>query len=178
MAIVATQTVCIECNEVIVTETTGLYNATDNPGGYGTPNPDFGETTPYTIGFIPPKGTTVVYELDLNEDPPAPDADDNYVYPAITAADLGLAATAAITSGVWTLVVTFGTEVKNKKLFAWGDINARINHCVCCGGWEKYGKLRLKLKGAMDEAKCFQFAQAQSIIDQLYRDTENCCGDC
>lgn len=177
MALVDKQTVCIRCGEFFVTDNTGNYDVTTNTGGYGTPNPDFGDTVPYTIAFSVPKSDAIAYTLDMYADPPTPDPTTGfYEYPAITPEDVGLPPLSPITSGIWTITITFGTEVKVKKLLAFADIAQRIRSCICCNGWKKYGKLNLKLKGAKDEFACFRYAEAQTLIDELYKETENCCG--
>lgn len=47
MALIPKATVSLECDgeSFLFTETTGAYHATDNPGGYGTPNPATGACT-------------------------------------------------------------------------------------------------------------------------------------
>lgn len=45
---------------VTATDTTGAYNATTNPGGYGGPNPGVGDFTSYSIGVYMPDPITLL----------------------------------------------------------------------------------------------------------------------
>lgn len=174
MALEAKQSICIRCGDFQIVDNTGSYNDPDNVTGYGTPNADFGDTTPYTVSITPPKTTDPVFTLDMNSDPPAPDADGHYNY-LVTQEQLGYEGQDDIPSGVWSLRVTFGTEVKDLTVLATGDIERRITKCICCSGVENT-MLDYVLKGAMRLYKCHKLEEAQKVIDQLYRDTAACCG--
>lgn len=172
MALVAKQDVCIQCDVWRVRDITHLYNDPDNLTGYGPPNQNFGDLTPYTAEFFPPKSTTGSYTLNFYDDPPAPDADENYVYliqPDQTSAD------GIIKSGVWIIKVTIGDSVKEIAVLATGDIEKKVNACICGSGKEKL-MLYMDLVAARYSFRCFDTRAAQEAIDDLYRRTQDCCG--
>lgn len=49
----------IGCSSFNFTDTTGTYNSTTNPGGYGTPNPSYSDITETEIAVTRPDGTVV-----------------------------------------------------------------------------------------------------------------------
>jgi hypothetical protein len=54
-----------DCTQFIFKDTTGIYDAVNNPGGWGTPNDDIGTLqTPTTIDITLPDGITT-YQIDL-----------------------------------------------------------------------------------------------------------------
>ena len=65
MAFTPTLTFCLSnsCTELSVSETTGVYNVTTNPGGYGTPNPATGDVSSYVLVITDPDD--VEYTIDL-----------------------------------------------------------------------------------------------------------------
>lgn len=174
MALENKQTICIQCGDVVITDTTGFYDEENNPGGYGDPNPDFGETTPYTAEIFAPKSETPAFTLDLNLNPPEPTDEGFFVY-TVTKQQLGFENEEDIPSGVWVTKVTFGEQIKKYSTLAQGDISRRIANCICCEG-EKNIKFDYDLKTAIRLFNCFKTDKAQDIIDRLYKDTAACCG--
>lgn len=168
------RSVCVECGTFVLKDTTGYYNETDNPGGYGTPNPAFGDATPYTVSLYAPKANEPAYTLDLNLEPPEPDAEGHYTY-VVTKDMLGFVGK-ELPSGIWKVVFTMGIAKDEQVFFADGDIKAKISKCICCSG-PKNSVLMLDLMAAKELCKCFKYDEAQKLIDQLYRDAKNCC-DC
>ena len=168
------RTVCIECGDFILTDITGSYNASGNPEGYGTPNPAFGVTTPYTAAFYRPKEAAPVFTLDLNADPPMDDEDGYYRY-VVPKASLGILE-GEPPSGIWRIAITFGTAKEDLMVFADADIKAKIGKCICCAS-PKNSMLMLDLISAKELCKCFKYDDSQRLVDQLYRDTKTCC-DC
>lgn len=51
----------IGCAAIVFTDTTGSYNVSTNPGGYGTPNPAYADITNTLITFELSNGDTVEY---------------------------------------------------------------------------------------------------------------------
>jgi hypothetical protein len=172
MALETKQEFCVVCGNFRVTESTGTYDADTNATGYGTPNPDFGAVTPYTVAFYPPGATEPVYTLDLYVDTPAADADGHYVW-NITPEAFGVT---TLKSGVWKLTVTYGTTVKNICVLVYDDLEARIKGCVCTD------TCNVDLWAELQAAKLlfgkFKNDEAQKMIDRLYRDTECCWKGC
>lgn len=173
MALEPKQTVCPLCGNVRLTEDTGIYDQTTNPGGYGGPNAAFGDTTPYTAAFTPPGGTTPIFTLDLYDNPPVPDADGFYIY-NIPPSSLG--GVDEIISGEWIIEITLGTTTTRKAMLATAEIERRIRTCVCCDSL-KYLDLYYELMGAWRQHNCYKQEEAQAIITELYRRTAECC-DC
>lgn len=173
MALEAKQSACVKCGNFHITDKTGPYSNPGNLTGYGTPNAAFGATTPYTVALTPPKGTSPLFTLDLTLAPPPPDDDGCYEY-IVTKEQLGYLDQPDIPSGVWEVLITFGTEEKVQRVFATGDIERRITKCVCCSGADNVW-LDYELKGAVRMFKCHKYEQAQKMMDQLYRDTAKCC---
>lgn len=175
MALDPQQNICVLCGSFQLTEATGVYDQASNPGGYGGPNPAFGDTEPYTADFIPPNSTTSAYQLDLYSNPPVPDSEGHYVYP-IPAEAMGYDSAEGVKSGVWYVDITLGTSTKRVAYLATGDIERRIRKCVCCSGKEKLS-LWEDLLGAIRLHKdCLKYSEAQEMIDELYRKTADCCG--
>ena len=57
-----------DCTEFVFQDTTGIYNAVGNPGGWGTPNVDIlSVTPPCTLDITLPDGVTT-YQIDLTGD--------------------------------------------------------------------------------------------------------------
>lgn len=52
----------IGCQAIVFADTTGSYNVTTNPGGYGTPNPAYGDISSTLITFVLSNGDTVVID--------------------------------------------------------------------------------------------------------------------
>lgn len=176
MALSAQQRVCVKCDDVEFTDVTGNYDAVTNPGGYGAPNPDFGDLTPYTAAFYAPGQNTPVYTLNLYEDPPAPDADGYYLY-IIDKTLLGATEDTDITSGWWRVLVTLGSATKWIDFLAYNDIAKKVNACICSSNGAKI-QLQLDLEAAKYMMCCYKQSLAQKLITQLYRDVADCCCGC
>jgi len=172
MALEARQQVCVKCGNVEFTDVTGDYDAVTNPGGYGSPNPDFGDFTPYTAEFFKPKEDTGVYTLNLYANPPGPDPEGHYLY-IVNKSLLG-ATGDDIISGIWRVLVTLGTGTKYLTFFAYGDIAKKVNNCICNSDGEKIQLLK-DLEAAKALYCCYKHDKAQKLIDKLYRDTAECC---
>lgn len=102
------------CDGLLFIDKTGVYDAVDNPGGWGVPNPSFGQVIPYTAAVTLPNGTTSVFTLNLLADPPDPvvvcscsGVDVSTYTWTITPADLGLT---EITPGVYTIQWSAGDQ--------------------------------------------------------------------
>lgn len=66
MALVLTGTLTFTADQVVLTNTTGDYHVSNNPGGYGTPNPAFSDKSHYAI--IRKKNVNEVDDDDLTLD--------------------------------------------------------------------------------------------------------------
>lgn len=179
---------CEGCNEFVYTDATKLYNVVSNPSGYGAEN---GVTGPsdfdtYTLSVRFP-GTPIEDDPDfvfnlLGSVPPI-DADENYVWPAITAAQMGLT---VLQSGVWTFtargvisgvpyvadnVVIFVNDLASKFDTAMKDWDPT---CPCAKGCEDISELYVQFLSVVCGGKC-NAVQAQAIIDSLETKLPLCC---
>lgn len=100
MALIPTINLCLRtgCSELIFKETTGVYHATTNTGGYGAPNPVVGDFDTAVLTVIAPDLTE--YTIDLFAEG-FPTSDDQEEY-TIDLADLGNRT--VIEDGYWQFV--------------------------------------------------------------------------
>ena len=178
--------VCEGCEAVTYMDTTGPYDATDNPTGYGIAN---GVTSPssfttYVLSVWFP-GTAITdtpdYTLNLKAQVPPPDTDGFYSW-VITKDMLGVE---AITSGVYTFkaagvigLVTYPVYVQKILI---NDLKDHMKDlmkdydpdCGCSGNCEDASLLYSQYLTVACGGIC-DGAAAQSIIDDLYKQ-ESCC---
>lgn len=175
MSLVVRNTRCISCGLFVITDTTGTYNVTLNPTGYGGPNADFGDTTPYTAELFAPgvlTTATPTFTLNLLTNPPSPDSNGYYVY-NIAPEAIGVE---VFVSGWWKVRMTNGTDVDVYDVLVYNDIAKKVHDCVCSSKGKKV-ELWLDLEAAKRLFCCYQNAEAQKIITRLYREALNCdCG--
>lgn len=173
MALRPRHSVCVVCGTLVFKDVTGLYDATTNPGGYGDPNPAFGDTTPYTVSFTPPGAKDPALTIDLNAEPPDPDADGHRKW-TVNPSDIGVDLNKSLKSGIWSVNVKFGGTDIPISVLAYNDIEKRVCKCIC----KDPGKVMLwaQLEAAKMLFGCMKAQEAQKMIDRLYKDTECCCG--
>jgi hypothetical protein len=97
--------------------------------------------------------------------------DGNYVY---LIQPESLSADGIIKSGLWTVRITLGNDVKDHWLKATGDIEKKILACVC--GDKSKVQLWLDLQAANMQFCCYKTEEFQKSINELYRQTKGCCG--
>lgn len=179
---------CETCDGFQWTDTTGLYNASTNPTGYGGFN---GVTDPfdfdsYTLQVWFPGSDTAGdpdYTYDLLTLPnPLPDADDHYEW-SFTKAMLGLT---AMTSGVWTITATgvkgLAEYVVDVQCIFVMDVKGKLDvkikdydpECGCKKGCEDPLELLIQLNTVECSGTC-DLADAQYIIDDTYQRVTQCC---
>lgn len=97
------------CKTIKFSETTGEYNASSNPGGWGTPNPEVGDVTSTVVSFTLPSGTISTFDSAelgvLNPFAAFPD-DTGTLEVSLTMANFGGAATSAFEDGVYSITYT------------------------------------------------------------------------
>jgi hypothetical protein len=91
--------------ELLFNETTGAYNASTNPGGWGSPNDAVGTATTVELKVTPPGGTETT--LDLSASYPTADSTTDF---AIRTQDLGLETDAKFADGEWLFVYEVTTS--------------------------------------------------------------------
>lgn len=102
------------CKTIKFSETTGEYNASSNPGGWGTPNPEVGDVTSTVVAFTLPSGTISTFDSAelgvLNPFAAFPD-DTGTLEVSLTMANFGGAATSAFADGVYSITYTVNGDV-------------------------------------------------------------------
>ncbi len=85
MALIVHESVCQSCNceELNFSELTGIYNATSNPGGYGSPNVTIDDVTGAILTVILGDGTSYNIDIftDSEEQFPTSDTTDVFTIP-------------------------------------------------------------------------------------------------
>lgn len=187
MALVVSISFCETCDGIVVTDTTGTYNAVSRPNGYGAPNPDFGSVTPFTVSFTPPGATAPIYTLDLLADPPAADSDGDREW-LVSAGDMGLT---EITSGVWTMTWVAGDDDDvlggvpqgdTVEVMMYREIMADVDEQVLTAMQgcdedkrEKAFMLKDLMCGAVHMAGCGDATKAQTMIEYIRGQLAQCC---
>lgn len=182
---------CATCDGLQVWDQTRPYDAIDNPGGYGDPNPDFGELTPYTVDIYAPGATTPTFTLDLLSSSPSPDSDGDYHWD-ISVEDLqggNAYSYDHVRSGWWKATFTAGDDgnvnggtpiVVRIDCFFTGHLETLIVNDTCaeqCGVCECHTDRWLQLMGAQNLFKdCGNPTKAQEVVTSLYRQVAKACG--
>lgn len=179
------------CNSIILTDTTGDYSLSANPGGFGSPNPDISEVSQVTATITFADNTQVVLDItDLSSGG----------YPVmsylITIAQLGLSdkipdqvititllyagATIQGSSIAWTssttktILYTCQTDCCFDKLMT----KVQVSDCSCCqdGYLAKVIKGRAFLDAARLAAGCGQKNKATKLLQaaQFLCNSKNC----
>ena len=106
MSLVLNIQACVQtaCTELLIKETTGVYNASTNTGGYGTPNPLISNVIAATLTITSPSGQ--VYTINLFDNGfPSSVTTFEYVIPM---SELGNRT--EIEDGQWTFLYTITTN--------------------------------------------------------------------
>lgn len=180
------------CKEFCVTETTGVYDASTNAGGWGNPNQEIAEvlTATITVSLLTDAatGTYAAATNVINAFPTLPNTDETEF--CITAEDLGYGTDATFVDGIYKIVYAitgndgsvFSASVTEYFFF---DCNAQccrknaandVSTCTCdCGDVnEKLADIDFwlrELKAAKDGA---DFVKGEKIFAKLTK----ICGDC
>ena len=129
------------CDGLEFNDQTGLYNATTNPGGYGSENVVLGPSDfdTYELSLWAPDNDYYAdvpapsVTLDLLEDVPTPDPDDHYKWP-FTEAQVGI----PLADGPWyweAVGVKDGDEYRTQGVVIFlNDLRASINAKL--KGWD------------------------------------------
>lgn len=175
MALHTKQSACVSCGLFNLSDVTGPYDPSANPGGYGGENEGFGQVEPYTASIFFPKGTEPALVKDLNANPPAPDDNGHYKW-TFTPVAFGLPEGSTIPSGVWTVKINFGVTERSFSVLVFNDIESRVVECVCRD--PKKVTLWAYLQAAKMVFSHFKTQEAQVMIDRLYKQTECCAKGC
>lgn len=177
----------IGCASITLTDTTGLYNASTNPGGYGSPNPTYADISSTLISIVLSNGNTVNITTFI------PTA--NVPYLVIQAADLGYTS-----ATIPDQIATISYSVYKNSLCRIGYkssgvllscntetcINAKIastldNDCSCDEGGSTQTDFVFNMQMTLDNIK---YAVTRNIgcvdgkIEALYSKCSGGCSDC
>lgn len=188
MALTPTIQVCLNsaCDTLTLTETTGVYNASTNTGGYGAPNITTSDVETVLLTVIAPDDTE--YEIDLTATD-FPSSNDEFEY-ELDLADLGNRT--SIEDGYWQFVyevvdgATTYTATKNYMFYCESEccvakLLAKVepDECDCdtqnLKRIENYTKARTFLASLKNAASCFnldKFDIIKGILTKLCRNAD------
>lgn len=179
------------CDELTFTETTGAYNATTNPGGWGAPNPTLASvTTPVTLTVTFPNES--VYTLDVATLNPSFPTDDTTLEWVLDMSSFGGDTGDSFEDGVYTftyLVTADGStytqthyvalycQVKCCVFSMFKDLEV---NCDCCEDDKKTAiDAFLLYKGLVYEAGCGNITAFNSALTELQKVCSNSnCKNC
>jgi hypothetical protein len=109
-----------DCDEILISDTTGTYHATLNAGGWGSPN--YALTDIVTSEFIVTLADATAYTIDATS--LSTDAQGNYILPITS---IGFAASTCLTDAIYEIVweVYFGTESATTSVDMFSFCNAK-----------------------------------------------------
>lgn len=188
MALIPKITVSLSCdgNSFTFTETTGAYHVSDNPGGYGSPNPTTGASTGSLV--ITHESTDVEYD-PITITPSSTDGETVIDYDEIL---LDTEPLTAIADGVWKFVYTVTSAsvdyTAEFKVLVIKSINCSIaelahkyadESCGCCNNKDFRDYLLTayaKLIALRMSPICGSVSKIQTQIDSLedYLQEINC----
>lgn len=125
------------CKVVKFSETTGEYNASSNPGGWGTPNPEVGDVTSTVVTFILPNGTTTSFDSTVlgpaNPFLNFPDETGTEEV-SLTMANFGGSSSSAFDDGFYTVTYTvngnFGVDTYSATITQTFFLSCQIRCCI------------------------------------------------
>jgi hypothetical protein len=181
MAVDAKFSICQDsnCQAINFTETTGVYEVTSNPTGWGAPNEETTDATSATLSIIGPDGTTYP-TVDLFATGNFPKSDSTSV--SIPATTLSSAMT-TFADGLWEMVYAVTTSTATYTETRTFFFDCSINNCVCkliaavdiddCTCDPDKMNEALKAKAFLDSmgyaAGCGNLAGANEILQSLTR---------
>lgn len=174
-----TITAACSCNNFTFTETTGDYNVSSNPTGWGAPNIAHTDVDASTLTVTFPSGTTASIDLlaDIN-------AGKGFTK-EITLSDLGLEPADILEPGVWKFTwanvdddtaTTYSTDV---EIFVWCSYKKCLKtkllgytESSCCGACadkahEEISRIQVLLSALEEAASCKDAARFTKIAAKL-----------
>lgn len=167
---------------ILLEDTTGVYNSSSNPTGWGTPNPLTSDAAEVTITITDPDGTDYVF--DSTTTPATMPTFPNTTGTTITIPNTSVGQVAAdwIQDGLWYVkyhvLLNNNDEYERTQLFLF---HAAANCCVdrllaridgCCDECDE-AKLKavttafMTLQAAQRAANCAKPNQAQKLLDKV-----------
>lgn len=167
-----------DCSELTFVETTGVYNATSNPTGYGAPNALTSDATAATLTVTLASGSS--YVIDLLATTFFPSSDITFEY-ALSNADFGGVASSAIDDQIINFLYTVTTasatyttsfsqafycQVQCCVMSMFADIDVDCDSCTK-SKTDAALKAYALLKGLIYSANCGNSTYFNSILTQL-----------
>jgi hypothetical protein len=189
MSLEISRTICVRCDLKLftVTDTTGSYDATSNPGGYGSPNPLTSDVTAAYITVTKSDGT--IYTIDCYPTLP----NDGGTTFSVTSEDIGQAADEQFLDDISLIEYTvLGVSSGTPFAVKCGRYEAFMCNALCCVN-EKMANievgcgcksnaetedLMLNLKGAEYAAECGKQEKALALLNYVNDKCDSSCTNC
>jgi len=189
MALIPKIKLCLasNCSTLTFRETTGVYNATTNTGGYGTPNIDTTNIVSAVLSVVDPNGVTYTIDLFATGDYPTTNTDLEYTI------DLGDLNRTSIEDGYWEFIYDLvddqddeysgnvsyyfycNTECCVSKLLNLIE----LDECMCNEAnndrLETYTRAKALLQSLKNAAGCFdttKFNKIKTVLQKICRNSD------
>lgn len=174
--------VCVvnKCTQLEFTETTGVYNVTTNPTGWGAPNIELAEIVAATLTITSPSGTDYVINL-FDQGFPSSNVDFSYIF--------NVGALTEIVDGKWTFVYTVtDSESNTYTKTVYNLFSCQADCCVhqmlvdleltcdCCSkdtAYENYIKAWTFLQALKNAAECGDINSFNNLLKILEKLCKN-----
>lgn len=185
-----------DCKSIRFTDTTGVYNANSNPGGFGAPNPTVASalTAKVLVEKRNSDGTFITYNL-IDVFPTLPSDSQGFVTITAQQAGIGTSATTSFPDGVYRLTYTITGNTGVPYTFitdeyvplvcsikcCWKKLTLQVSNCTigCDALYEKLKDMSLNfrlLKAAEDKGDIDTVQRYIDSITKLCADCSCSCG--
>lgn len=178
------------CNQLAFSETTGSYDAINNPNGWGSPNPLTSDATAATLDVLLANGSTYTFDLFATSNFPTTDPTKIFY---IENTDLGYTTGTNILDQIitftYTVVTSGGTFTQTGIYSFYCNVECCVNSifldldfdgCSDCftNSMEQALKAFAMLEGLKAASNCGNSTQFTNILTQLNKicSTSNCAG--
>lgn len=166
------------CSQLQFTETTGIYNAISNPGGYGSPNPLTSDALTAILIITLANGSS--YNIDLFATGNFPTSDNTFIY-NITNENIGYITSNAIPDQIITFTYIVTTASQTYTQTVQQGLYCQVECCIntmfvnldfgCSECFTHSIENALKafalLQGLITSANCGSNTNFQNILNQL-----------
>lgn len=178
------------CSKLIFKETTGIYNVSTNPTGWGAPNATIGTATSAILTIT--LGNSLSYNIDLFATTNFPTSDKTFEY-EITNEDIGYITGVAIPDQIidfkYTVIANSITYTQNYKQAFYCNVNCCVNsmfknldvNCDTCDKQIKQTSIDafLMLKGLIYSANSGNISNFNNDLATLQKICKNSnCSNC
>lgn len=155
-----------DCKNLIFTETTGAYNVTTNPTGWGTPNPTIASASLATVSVTVPNGTVYTFSV-AGSSFPTTTITQQYVIPYTS---LGMTSSSGLVDGLYSIL--YSLSVTPGVIYLQLQKTMIVCNLECC--IDKM-LLDLDLSCECSEDAKENYLTAHAIFEQIQHSIE--CGD-